>query len=391
MATSPMPARRRSRMAQTLQADPKLMKTLKNFGAFDVSACFSCGNCTATCPLSSTSTAFPRKMITYAQLGLEGKLLESPDMWLCDYCGECSKTCPRQAEPSEFMMAVRRFAVSRYTPSPVSRMIFSSKAFTLLFMAAVALIPIGLFATLQVPSGSQSANMFSFIPEDWIHYTGIAVGLVVALAVLVGVVRMYKRVTTGLREAGSAAPGPEEWARQLVPTVFKESLIQSRSEECKASPTLGGRLTGRWFNHMMMFWGFLGLLVSTGLRFLVVPTNGNVVSLADPVRVLGTASGILLTFGTLAMMAQRLRKSDVSTKHTLFTDWVFLVLLLLAGITGFLLEAFSYGSAAWLTDYTLAAHLVVVFELLILAPFTKFAHAIYRPIGIWISRAYHHI
>ena len=207
-------------MAQTLQADPNLMKTLKKFGAFDVSACFSCGNCTATCPLSTESTAFPRKMITYAQLGLEGKLLQSPDMWLCDYCGECSKTCPRQAEPSEFMMAARRFAVSKYTPTPVSKLIFSSKAFTLLFMAATALIPVGLFMTLQVPSGPQATNMFSFIPEVWIHYSGIAVGLVVGLAALVGVVRMYRRITAGLREAGQAGPRPREWVRQLVPTVF---------------------------------------------------------------------------------------------------------------------------------------------------------------------------
>jgi ferredoxin len=367
------------------------MKTLKKFGAFDVYACFSCGNCTATCPLSTTSTAFPRKMITYAQLGLEGKLLESPDMWLCDYCGECSMTCPRQAEPSEFMMAVRRFAVSKYTPTPISRMIFSSKVFTLLFMAVTALIPIGLFATLQVPSGPQSANMFSFIPEVWIHYSGITMGLAVGLAVLIGVGRMYRRITSGLRESGMKGPGLREWARQLVPTVFRESLVQSRSEECKTSPTLGERLTGRWFNHMMIFWGFLGLLVSTSLRFLVVPTNGNVVPLTDPVRLLGTVGGILLTYGTLTMMVERLRKSDVSTKHTLFTDWMFLALLLLTGLTGFFLEAFSYGSAAWLTDYALAAHLVVVFELLILAPFTKFAHAIYRPFAIWISRTYHHI
>jgi len=378
-------------MAQTLQADPNLMKTLKKFGAFDVSACFSCGNCTATCPLSTTSTAFPRKMITYAQLGLEGKLLQSPDMWLCDYCGECSKTCPRQAEPSEFMMAARRFAVSKYTPTPVSRLIFSSKAFTLLFMAMTAVIPIGLFMTLQVPSGPQATNMFSFIPEVWIHYSGIAVGLVVGLAVLAGVVRMYRRITAGLREAGQAGPGPREWIRQLVPTVFKESLVQSRSEECNKNPTLGERLTGRWFTHMMIFWGFLGLLVSTTLRFLVVPTNGNVVPLTDPVRLLGTASGVLLMYGTLAMMADRLRKSEVSTRHTLFTDWVLLVLLLLTGLTGFILEAYSYGPAGWLTDYALEVHLVVVFELLILAPFTKFAHAIYRPFAIWISRAYHRI
>jgi ferredoxin len=376
---------------QTLQVDPTLMKRLKKFGAFDVDACFDCGNCTAICPLSSPSTAFPRKMISYAQLGLEEKILESPDMWLCDYCGECSRSCPRQAEPSEFMMAVRRFAVSNYTPTPVSRMIFSSNAFTLLFMSVMALIPIGLFATLTIPSGPQPANMFSFIPEDLIHYAGIGVGLAVGFAVLVGVTRMYRRIIVGLRLPGQKGPGPREWVQQLVPTVFKESLVQSRSEECKTNPTLVERLTGRWFNHMMILWGFLGLLVCTGLRFLVVPTNGNVVPLTDPVRLLGTVSGILLTYGTLAIMVERLRKSEVSTKHTLFTDWVFLVLLFLAGLSGFILEAFENGSIPWLTDYALAAHLVVVFELLILAPFTKFAHVIYRPFAIWMARAYHRI
>ena len=85
---------------QVLRSDPALVKRLKKFGAFDVEACFDCGNCTAVCPLSNGKTAFPRKMITYAQQGLEGKLLGTPDMWLCDYCGECTKTCPRQAQPS---------------------------------------------------------------------------------------------------------------------------------------------------------------------------------------------------------------------------------------------------------------------------------------------------
>ena len=186
-------------MVQALQVDPRLIRTLNRFGAFDVSACFDCGNCTAICPLSSDSTAFPRKLITYAQLGLEGKLLESPDIWLCDYCGECTRTCPRQAEPSEFMMAARRFAVSKYTPTPILRMIFSSRAFTLLFMAAAALIPAGIFMTLQMPSGPRSANMFSYIPEGWIHYAGIVVGVAVGLLVLAGVVRLYVLITGGLR------------------------------------------------------------------------------------------------------------------------------------------------------------------------------------------------
>lgn len=377
-------------MAQALQVDPTLMKRLKQFGAFDVSACFNCGNCTAVCPLSSESTAFPRKMITYAQQGLEGKLLETPDMWLCDYCAECSKTCPRQAQPSEFMMAVRRFAVSKYSPTPLSRMLFTSKKFVALFMAVIALIPLGLFATLRDPAGT-GFNMFSVIPEEWIHYSGIAVGVAIGAFVVVGITRMYLRITPSLRGGSGRGPGVGGWLRALAPTVFKDTLLQSRSEECVTKPSLTEKFAGRWFNHMLIFWGFLGLLLSTGLRFLVVPTGGEVVPLTDPVRLLGTVSGAALAFGTLVLIMERARKREESMKHTLFTDWVFLALLFLAGATGFVLEGFDYTEVAAATNWALLAHLVVVFELLILAPFTKFAHAVYRPIAIWMSRAYNHV
>jgi hypothetical protein len=142
---------------------------------------------------------------------------------------------------------------------------------------------------------------------------------------------------------------------------------------------------------MMIFWGFAGLLVSTLLRYLAVPTNGNVVPPTDPVRLLGTLSGLILCYGTLAMIGGRLRKSEASTENTLFTDWVFLILLFFAGLSGFVLEALSYGSTASFTGYALGAHLIVVFEVLIMAPFTKFAHVLYRPLAIWMSRAYHRI
>lgn len=375
-------------MAQVLRSDPTLVKRLKRFGAFDVEACFDCGNCTAVCPLSNGKTAFPRKMITYAQQGLEGKLLATPDMWLCDYCGECTKTCPRQAEPSEFMMAARRFAISKYTPTPVARLMFTSKAFALLFMAVAAIVPIGFFSTLSLPTGGEATNMFAFVPEAWIHYAGIAVGVGVFLAVLIGVLRMYRRVAEGMEEGGQKRPTAGEWLGQLIPTVFKESLAQARSEECTTAASTEERMRGRWFTHMMIFWGFVGLLLSTALRYMVAPTNGAVVPLYDPVRLLGTVSGVLLAYGTLAMMMRRLGKTEISTRRTQFTDWVFLVLLFLTGVSGFVLEAASYGASVTFVDYALAAHLVVVFELLLTAPFTKFAHSVYRPAAIWMSRAY---
>jgi hypothetical protein len=61
--------------------------------------------------------------------------------------------------------------------------------------------------------------------------------------------------------------------------------------------------------------------------------------------------------------------------------------MLLAGITGLLLT-FSMYEDSLLPAYSLySIHLVVVFDLILLAPFTKFAHAIYRPLAIWINQA----
>ena len=96
-------------MAQSVQ--PALMKELKALGAGDIEACFNCGNCTAVCPLSKDTVAFPRRIIRYVQLGLEDRLRTSVEPWLCYYCGECSETCPRGANPGELMMAARRHLI----------------------------------------------------------------------------------------------------------------------------------------------------------------------------------------------------------------------------------------------------------------------------------------
>lgn len=385
-------------MAQTLKVDPNFMKGIKKLGAFDISACYSCGNCTAICPLSSSSTNFPRRMITYAQLGLQKKVLASPDMWLCNYCGECTKTCPRQAEPAEFMMAVRRFAISKYSPTPLSRLIYSSRAFTLLFMAILAIIPLSLVASFHGPVNTQFTQMFSFVPEVWIHNIGLVMGVVIFGSLLWGLARMYLLISPGIPKASServeGAKSPssaKSWLKELIITVFKESLVQYRSISCESNNESKGLLRSKWFTHMTIFWGFLGLLLSTMLRFIAFPTNGKLVPVTDPIRLLGIVSGLLLVYGTSLTINNRIRKSEISTSHTNFTDWIFLVLLLLSGLTGFVLDIFDYANAPVWVYGALVTHLVVVFELLLMAPFTKFSHSFYRPFAIWISRARHYI
>jgi nitrate reductase gamma subunit len=83
-------------------------------------------------------------------------------------------------------------------------------------------------------------------------------------------------------------------------------------------------------------------------------------------------------------MFKRLMKQEVSTARSTPSDWSFLALLWLSGMTGFALEIALYlpQPQAW-SYWMLLAHLVVVMELLFLLPFTKFAHAIYRIVALY--------
>ena len=95
-------------------ANTDLVTDLKALGARDIDACFNCGNCTAVCPLSRDEVSFPRRIIRYAQTGMEDRLRSSLAPWRCYYCGACSETCPRNAQPGELMMAARRYLTAAY-------------------------------------------------------------------------------------------------------------------------------------------------------------------------------------------------------------------------------------------------------------------------------------
>lgn len=56
-------------------------------------------------------------------------------------------------------------------------------------------------------------------------------------------------------------------------------------------------------------------------------------------------------------------------------------MLLLVGVTGFLLDLFMLADFPLAAYVTYANYLIAVFNLLITAPFTKFVHALYT--GRW--------
>jgi len=368
------------------RVDPQFITELKKYGDVTIESCFNCGNCSAICPLSTEEDNFPRRMNRFAQLGLRDRLLASKELWLCYYCGECTKTCPRQADPGEYMASARRYAIASYDPTGLAKMLYTSPILSVIFMVILA-AAIGLFFfQASAPMDMQTLRLFEFIPSELIHNAGIIAGIVIVLAALAGMINMTRRIFKAL---GYPKGTRLDWLGAAWKAFGQEALGQLRyRKDCESSAVNKPWYAQKWFIHASVLWGFLGLFVATALNYLLellsVKATGTWVPLWYPIRLLGTVSGLFLLYGTSLSLLRRFRKDDTSYEKSTFSDWAFLTLMWLAGVTGFLLEIAVYlPPFAW-SYWMLLAHLIVVGELLLLAPFTKFAHAVYRSIALYL-------
>jgi ferredoxin len=369
------------------RADPGFLSELQQYGAVDVASCFNCGNCSAVCPLSSESDNFPRRMIRYAQLGLRERLVRSQELWLCYYCGECTATCPREADPGEFMAAARRYAIASYDRLGLARRLYTSAAFNVLFLTVLA-VALALFIyTFHGPMPGDGLRLFAFIPVEITHTLGVVAGLFVILATLSGVVTMVSQMGRPAHlPQGARLNWPEALGQTLAEILGQRRYRQDCETQAEAQPWY----VQKWFIHAAMLWGFLGLLLATASDYLLgllgVKPTGTWVPIWYPVRLVGTVAGLLLIYGATAAIVKRLRHVDAASARSTASDWSFLVLLWLTGATGFALEIAIYLPAPHAWGYwMLLAHLVVALELLFLLPFSKFAHAIYRTVALYVQ------
>jgi ferredoxin len=377
----------------TAQVDAGLYADLKRFGASDVSACFSCGTCTAICPLSDGDATFPRRIIRYAQVGLKDQLLSSKELWSCYQCAECSDSCPTGAGPSEFMAATRRYAIASYDKTRLARTMYLHPVVGTLFaLMLAAFFALFMYAS-HGPQSSSSLAIFDFIPAPLIHDVGVLVMVVVFVAGLVGVASMARRIA--MREGvtwggvlGGRAPMHRAFAAAWQAVVV-ESLGQRRYRaDCASDEGTVAWYRRRWFIHAATMWGFLGLFAATildyGLDIVGIKETGAPVPIWYPVRLLGTAAGVLLVYGVTMLIIDRWRRASTSVARSTTADWTLLVLLWVTGVTGFGLELALYlpEPPAW-GYWVFLFHVAVAMELVLLAPFMKLAHAVYRPVALF--------
>ncbi|MBN1401636.1 MAG: 4Fe-4S dicluster domain-containing protein [Anaerolineae bacterium] len=82
-------------------------------GGEQLKACFSCGTCTAGCPVTEVDPRYsPRKIIRQVLLGQREAVLSSELLWYCETCYACSVYCPQNVKFGDVMRALREMAVA---------------------------------------------------------------------------------------------------------------------------------------------------------------------------------------------------------------------------------------------------------------------------------------
>lgn len=340
--------------------DPKFGKEIKKFGAIDFNACYNCGNCTAVCSLATKDDAFPREMVRLTAIGASDEIESSLKPWLCYYCGECSTLCPQTANPGELMMSLRRWLTAKYDWTGLSGLLYKSLPITILAMVLVLIGVIG-FAASQ-----------SFDLEKVMHFGHyfemFAIAGVFAVIIAPNVIRMWYYTTI--------KPGKKIKFMTYVKSItefFLHMFTQKRYLGCDDSQK-------RWIEHFILVIGYLTLLFTT--VFLDWFSNENLF-----VHVLGYVMSLAIFIITIDFVKDRIEKKKALSKKSQPSDWFFVIWLLLMGLTAFAVKIFLDLNILENNKWLYLAHLTVLAQwALIIVPFGKWTHFIYRSFAMYLDK-----
>lgn len=365
---------------------PELTEDIKKYGSFDFSACYNCGNCTAVCNLSEANASFPRMMIRYSMLGLKDEILSSKELWMCYACGDCSDTCPREAGPGELMANLRRYSIAHYEKTGITRLIFKNNPVSILITLLLATV-LGFFLLTIKPEMEVSRWIFKYLPYEVIHNTGLLAFAFMGLTAIIGVISMWIMISRNASGQTKSKTGILKRIYASVLYVLIEAGTMQRYQDCDSDSSIWNHkpfYLKPWFVHWSIMWGFIGLLLATALDFML---KDPATTIWWPSRVLGTLAGLLMMYGATIALWYRIKKVNKTYANSMLADWMFLIFLWVAGITGFWMEiTVSINSPLFINQLIFAIHTLVSMELVILFAFSKFAHAFYRPLALFIHR-----
>lgn len=87
---------------------PELATAIKQTRAW---ACYDCGKCTATCPVTRAGgNCTPRRHVLAANLGAPQDIVRSNSLFSCLTCAACDRRCPAQVSYTDLVQTLRELA-----------------------------------------------------------------------------------------------------------------------------------------------------------------------------------------------------------------------------------------------------------------------------------------
>ncbi len=340
--------------------DPNFKDEIKKYGAFDFSACYNCGNCTAVCSLSTEEDSFPRQMVRYSMLGLQDEIKTSLKPWLCYYCGECSVSCPRQAFPGELMMSLRRWLTSKYDWTGLSGLLYKSLGamiFAFIFLTAVV-VGFAYYENFEVDKIMKYGHYFEMF----------AIAGVFAIILLPNIIRMwYFTIVKTKTKVKIGMYFTKIW--DLLVHMF----TQKRAKDCENN-------NFRWLEHMVLVFSYLLLLFTTVFLDWFDAENIFVI-------VLGYIESLFIFIITVDFVKDRIKKNKALSKNSQPSDWFFVIWLLLMGLTAFGVRLFIDLNILENNKWIYLFHLMILAQwALIIVPFGKWTHFLYRSFAMYFAK-----
>ena len=370
---------------------PDFIQDIREFGADDLSACFNCGNCTATCSLTDQNNSFPRKLIRYSILGLEDEIKSSIDPWLCYYCGDCSSSCPRQADPGNLMMAVRRYLIASYDWTGLSKKLYTSKIWEIGVIGFISLSVLFLFIFFHGPMATDltsqgGVKLNTFAPSRIIELVDWTVAGFLSFFLLSNILNMYFKIVNRRKDIKIPLKlYVTEFYQLIVHFITQRNFSKCDTEKVSFITKVKNGNYTYWLIHFLLMSSYV-ILFTMIVGFLGWFQTDIIHPWYYPQRIFGYYSTIGLLIGIIYFSALRFKRENEKSKKSHFTDWTFLLLLFLTATTGILVHLFRVNGMPMATYYTYVVHLMVLFPMLIVeVPFSKWSHLAYRPFAIYFS------
>jgi quinone-modifying oxidoreductase subunit QmoC len=377
-----------------VEPDLEFVRSLGKRGGVGFKKCIQCGTCAGTCTLSPDEQAFPCKEMSWATWGMKQHLLEDIDVWLCHQCNDCSTQCPRGAQPGDILSAIRQDCVQHYS-SPRFLARWANQPQGLLLLLGISAFFLVLALKVKEPLenilgfseqlGDRIVYAYSSVFPHWLLniFFGLFSFLTIILAML-GVIRFWKTLNRTGAIGNHTHPVKGIWAS--IGTTLKSIIIHDKFSVCERSHP-------RLWSHMLVFFGFAALTVVTlwvimaGLNPLLKKDFIYPFGLFSPWKLLANAGGLALLIG-LALMTFERAKDSRKGMISSYSDWIFLTILGMVVISGFVTEVLHYVRLEPHRHVAYFTHLLFVFSLLMYMPFSKFAHIVYRTTAMVYSEYY---